>query len=157
MQEIALTPGPAFHLSPYSTAENLFGKSFPDGKHDLLVAPPPRYNILSYNFTNLNKLKETPPIQRSIIKISQKVGLAMRMGSADKRRLRRKLDKRGVVFCAIIRQYIWYGELSRKTYNEVDRAFYEPINYYRRSRNAHSNPYPAPLPPHQAEGPGPHE
>jgi len=51
----------------------------------------------------------------------------MRMGSADKRRLRRKFDIRDVVFCATIRQYIWYGDLSRKTYNEVDRAFYEPI------------------------------
>jgi len=51
----------------------------------------------------------------------------MRMGSADKRRLRRKFDIRGVVFCATIRQYIWYGEWSCKTYNAVDRAFYEPI------------------------------
>jgi len=39
----------------------------------------------------------------------------------------KKFDIRGVVFCATIRQYIWYGALSRKTYNEVDRAFYEPI------------------------------
>jgi hypothetical protein len=39
----------------------------------------------------------------------------------------KKLDIRGVVSCAAIRQYIWYGELSRKTYNEVDRAFYESI------------------------------
>jgi len=52
--------------------------------------------------------------------ISQKVGLAMRMGSG-----KGSID--GVVFCATIRQYIWYGEWSCKTYNEEDRAFYEPI------------------------------
>jgi hypothetical protein len=49
------------------------------------------------------------------------------MDSADKRRLRRKFDIRGVVSYATIRQYLWYGELSRKTCNEVDRAFYESI------------------------------
>ena len=38
------------------------------------------------------------------------------------------LGVRGVVSCTTIRQYIWYGELSCKTYNEVDRAFYESIN-----------------------------
>ncbi len=40
----------------------------------------------------------------------------------------KKFDIRGVVSYATIRQYIWYGEWSRKTYNEVDRAFYESIN-----------------------------
>jgi hypothetical protein len=39
----------------------------------------------------------------------------------------KKVDIRGVVSYATIRQYIWYGEWSRKTYNEVDRAFYESI------------------------------
>jgi hypothetical protein len=39
----------------------------------------------------------------------------------------KKFDIRGVVSYTTIRQYIWYGELSCKTYNEVDRAFYESI------------------------------
>ena len=41
----------------------------------------------------------------------------------------KKFDIRGVVPYATIRQYIWYGELSRKAYNELDRAFYESITF----------------------------
>ncbi len=39
------------------------------------------------------------------------------------------LDIRGVVFETAIWQYIWYGESPFQAYNDVDRAFYESINY----------------------------
>ncbi len=39
----------------------------------------------------------------------------------------KKLDILGVVSETAIWQYIWYGELSFQTYNDVDRAFYDSI------------------------------
>ena len=42
-----------------------------------------------------------------------------------------KFDIRGVVFLPVTQPYMWYVELPAKTYNEVDRAFYDAINITR--------------------------
>ncbi|MDP3481041.1 MAG: hypothetical protein Q8R88_14835 [Desulfoprunum sp.] len=47
----------------------------------------------------------------------------------DHRWLDKKFDIQGVVFLAGFRQYIEYVESLPKTYNDVDRAFYDAINH----------------------------
>ena len=40
-----------------------------------------------------------------------------------------KFDIQGVVFFSGPQQYMWYVEVLIKTYNAVDRTFYDAINY----------------------------
>ena len=43
--------------------------------------------------------------------------------------LSKKFDIQGVVFLTVTRQYMWYVESLSKTYNAVDRTFYDAINF----------------------------
>ena len=46
--------------------------------------------------------------------------------------LSKKFDIQGVVFLTVTRQYMWYVESLSKTYNAVDRTFYDAINIDRK-------------------------